>query len=491
MKRESGILMHISSLPSNYGIGTFGKEAYKFVDFLDETNQSYWQFLPLGPTSYGDSPYQSFSINALNPYFIDLDILVDENLLTKEDIIDSTYGKKINYGNLYKERYVVLKKAFNNFNLKNEQYLKFLDEHKSWVFDYANFMAIKKHFDDVSLMYWPSKVRKRNKEVLAPLFILLEKEINFELFLQFKAYEQYFKLKRYANNKNIKLMGDIPIYVSYDSSDVWMRPDLFLLDDDNKPTHVAGVPPDNFSKDGQLWGNPLYKWDRHLEENFDWWIERIRMQVTMFDSIRIDHFIGFVNYFKIPADHKTARNGVWEKALGKELFQEVHKRLGNLDIVAEDLGVITDEVRQLLKDTNFPGMKLLQFAFDSREESDYIPHLYPVNSVAYTGTHDNETTKQWFDKLNKEDLNYCLDYINAKDDNNKVDALIKETLKSPSRLAIIPIQDYLNLGSEGRMNTPSTLGNNWDFRVGKTYLTKELKNKIAYFTKLYGRSKLF
>lgn len=489
MKRESGILMHISSLPSNYGIGTFGKEAYKFVDFLDETNQTYWQFLPLGPTSYGDSPYQSFSINALNPYFIDLDILVDENLLTKEDIIDSTYGKKINYGNLYKERYVVLKKAFNNFNLKNEQYLKFIDEHKYWVFDYANFMAIKKHFDDVSLMYWPSKVRKRNKEVLAPLFILLEKERNFELFLQFKAYEQYFKLKRYANSKNIKLMGDIPIYVSYDSSDVWMRPDLFLLDDDNKPTHVAGVPPDNFSKDGQLWGNPLYKWDRHLEENFDWWIERIRMQVTMFDSIRIDHFIGFVNYFKIPADHKTARNGVWEKALGKELFQEVHKRLGNLDIVAEDLGVITDEVRQLLKDTNFPGMKLLQFAFDSREESDYIPHLYPVNSVAYTGTHDNETTKQWFDKLNKEDLNYCLDYINAKNDNNKVDGLIKETLKSPSRLAIIPIQDYLNLGSEGRMNTPSTLGNNWDFRVEKTYLTKEFKNKIAYFTKLYGRSK--
>lgn len=490
MKRRAGILMHISSLPSSYGIGTFGKEAFKFVDFLNKTNQTYWQLLPIGPTSFGDSPYQSFSINAINPYFIDLDILIDEKLLKKEDIINSEYGKKINYGKLYKERYIVLRKAFNNFNLKDNNYLTFLNNHKHWVYDYANFMAIKKHFDDISLLYWPNEIRKRDNDALKPLFLKLEKEINFELFLQYKAYEQFFKLKQYANSKNIKLIGDIPIYVSYDSSDVWMRPDLFMLDKDNKPTHVAGVPPDNFSKDGQLWGNPLYEWEKHREENFNWWIERIKMQTTMFDYIRIDHFIGFVNYFKIKADEKTARNGVWEKALGKELFQEVYNRLGKLNIIAEDLGVITDDVRKLLKDTNFPGMKLLQFAFDSREESDYLPHNYTTNTVAYTGTHDNETSKEWFSKLNKEDFKYALNYINAKEDENLVDALIKETLKSPSFIAIIPIQDYLNLGPEGRMNIPSTLGNNWDFRIKKNYWTLELEKKISYFTKLYGRSKI-
>lgn len=487
MSRSSGILLHVTSLPSNYGIGTFGKEAYKFVDFLEKTNQTYWQFLPLGPTSFGDSPYQSFSINALNPYFIDLDILVKEGLLLKKDIIDSTYSKKINYGKLYDERYKVLRKAFNNFNENDYHYQNFINIHKDWVYDYAQFMTIKRKFDDVSLMYWPSDVRTRNHDVLNKLIDENQTEIKFQLFLQYLAYKQFYELKTYANNKGIKLIGDIPIYVSYDSSDVWTRPELFMLDQENIPTFVAGVPPDNFSKDGQLWGNPLYNWEKHKEENFKWWINRIKHQTHMFDVIRIDHFIGFVNYYKIPATDETAANGVWEKALGKELFKQVKLELGELNIIAEDLGVITDEVRALLKDTGFPGMKLLQFAFDSREESDYIPHLYPKNSVAYTGTHDNETTKEWFTKLNEKDLNYCLNYINCTNKRNQVDSLIKETLKSPSNLAIIPMQDYLGLGSEGRMNIPSTLGNNWMWRLNKDYETNELINKVKNFTNLYGR----
>ncbi|HHT55815.1 MAG TPA: 4-alpha-glucanotransferase [Acholeplasma sp.] len=487
MSRTSGILLHVTSLPSNYGIGTFGKEAYRFVDFLEKTNQTYWQFLPLGPTSFGDSPYQSFSINALNPYFIDLDILVKEGLLKKKDIIDSTYSKKINYGKLYSERYQVLRKAFNNFDNKNQDYLNFINNHHDWVYDYAHFMAIKKHFDDVSLMYWPKEVRTRDDFTLHLLIEKNEEDINFQLFLQYQAYKQFYELKKYANKKGIKLIGDIPIYVSYDSSDVWTRPELFMLDHENIPTFVAGVPPDNFSKDGQLWGNPLYNWPKHQEENFKWWIKRIKRQIDLFDVIRIDHFIGFVNYYKIPATDETAANGVWEKALGRELFKQVKQELGELNIIAEDLGVITDEVRELLKDTGFPGMKLLQFAFDSREESDYIPHLYPVNAVAYTGTHDNETTKEWFSKLNENDLAYCLEYINCTNKRNQVDSLIKETLKSPAKLAIIPMQDYLGLGSEGRMNIPSTLGNNWMWRLNNDYETKDLIDKIKRFTNLYGR----
>lgn len=489
MSRTSGILLHVTSLPSNYGIGTFGKEAYRFIDFLERTNQTYWQFLPLGPTSFGDSPYQSFSINALNPYFIDLDILVSEGLLNNNDIIDSTYSKDINYGRLYDERYQVLRKAFNKFNENNYDYENFINIHKDWVYDYAHFMTIKKLFDDVSLMYWPNEVRIRDNETINKLINENQEEIKFHLFLQFQAYKQFYELKRYANNKGIKLIGDIPIYVSYDSSDVWTRPELFMLDHKNIPTHVAGVPPDNFSKDGQLWGNPLYNWEKHKEQNFKWWIKRIKNQTEMFDVIRIDHFIGFINYYKIPAQDKTAANGIWEKALGRELFNQVKIELGELNIIAEDLGVITDEVRALLKDTGFPGMKLLQFAFDSREESDYIPHLYPTNSVAYTGTHDNETTKEWFTKLNENDLNYCLDYINCTNKNNQVDSLIKETLKSPSNLAIIPIQDYLGLGREGRMNIPSTLGNNWMWRLNKDYENEELIDKVRNFTNLYGRKR--
>ena len=486
--RESGILLHVSSLPSKYGIGTFGKEAYKFIDFLEKTNLTYWQILPLGPTSYGDSPYQSFSANALNPYFVDLDILVSEGLINTEDLVDAKYDVMVDYNKLYEERYLILKKAFKRFNLNDKTYIDFINK-EAWLHDYALYMTIKKHYDDVSLIEWPVEAKIRDKKVLDKFNKENLEDVNFYKFIQFKAYEQYFKMKEYANNKGIKIVGDIPIYVAYDSSDVWTRPELFQLDEESSPVFVAGVPPDPFTADGQLWGNPLYDWEKHEEEGFKWWINRIKSQTEMFDMIRIDHFIGFENYYSIPFEDSHARNGVWKKAPGKKLFEKVREELGELNIIAEDLGVITDEVKALLKYTKFPGMKLLQFAFDPREESDYIPHLYDENCVAYTGTHDNETSRQWFEGLSKENLEYCLDYINCQVPGTEVDSLIKATLASKARLAIIPMQDYLNLGKEARMNIPSTLGGNWQWRLNEQYETEELVKKIKKFVKLYGRNR--
>ncbi|MDY0276821.1 MAG: 4-alpha-glucanotransferase [Acholeplasma sp.] len=489
MSRESGILLHVSSLPSKYGIGTFGKEAYRFVDFLDKTNQSYWQILPLGPTSYGDSPYQTFSAYATNPYFIDLDILVSEGLLLNEEIISSETGTKVDYEKIYNDRYIVLRKAFNRFDKNNDSYQTFLREQKEWLDDYALFMALKKNFDGVSWQFWPQEIRVRDEETIKKLKNELKDEICFQLFLQYKAHEQFFQLKNYANAKGVKIIGDIPIYVAYDSSDVWTNPKLFQLDESRNMTNVAGVPPDGFTADGQLWGNPLYAWDEHERNGFDWWIKRIQNQTKLYDMVRIDHFIGFENYYSVPAKDKTAVNGVWKKGPGIRLFNKVKETLGDLNIIAEDLGVITDDVRKLLKSTNYPGMKLLQFAFDSREVSDYIPYLYNENTIAYTGTHDNETTKEWFSKLNEKDLEYCRSYINCQIKGTEVDSLIKTTLATKSKIVIIPMQDYLNLGKEARMNIPSTLGNNWVWRMSGEYLTDDLIVKIKEWVKIYGRNK--
>ncbi|VEU81121.1 4-alpha-glucanotransferase [Haploplasma axanthum] len=331
------------------------------------------------------------------------------------------------------------------------------------------------------------EIRTRNKNAISKLEELLSEDIKFQLFLQYTAYKQFMDLKKYANNNGINIIGDIPIYVAYDSSDVWINPNLFQLNDELKPIHVAGVPPDGFTALGQLWGNPLYNWSNHEKEDFKWWIKRIESQMSLFDMIRIDHFIGFENYYSIPAKDTNAINGKWEKGPGIKLFKKIKEKLGDLNIIAEDLGVITDDVRKLLKDTGFPGMKLLQFAFDSRDESDYIPYSYDENSIAYTGTHDNETTRQWFNKLNKDDLEYCLDYINCEVKGNEVDSLIKIALSTKSKLTIIPMQDYLDLGEEARMNIPSTLGGNWMWRLEKDYWKKDLEFKIARWTKLYGR----
>ncbi len=489
MKRESGILLHISSLPSKYGIGTFGKEAYKFVDLLEKSGQTYWQILPLGPTSFGDSPYQSFSIHALNPYFIDVDLLKEEKLLKQKDITDSTTGKYINYGKLYIERYDILYKAFLNFDVNDNDYLWFKGEHRYWLDDYAIFMSIKEKHDDNSPLLWPKKYRKRDPEAINDFIKTHKEEIEFQKFMQFLAYKQYFNLRKYANRKGIKIIGDIPIYLSYDSSDVWTKPHLFMLDEDYKPTYVAGVPPDGFSPEGQLWGNPLYNWAKHKEENFKWWIGRIKSQLHLYDYIRIDHFIGFVNYYKIKATAETAVKGVWEKAEGFLLFEQLKRELGdNLPIIAEDLGVVTDEVRRLLKETGYPGMKVLQFGFDLKGDSDAAPHNILYNYVVYTGTHDSKTTRQWINELDPKELDYVLDYINGYK-SSAVYSLIKTAFKTNAKLVIIPIQDYLDLGKHSRINEPATIGHNWIWRLDENYLTKELIQKIKHVTTLYRRKR--
>lgn len=485
--RRSGILCHISSLPSSYGIGTFGQSAYDFVDFLVTSKQSFWQILPLGPTSYGDSPYQTFSAFALNPYFIDLEMLVLEKLIEKKDIISTFENPRfIEYHHLYLERYEILNKAFNNFK-PTKAYEDFLEKHKHWLFDYSLFMALKLFYQGQSWLNWDEKIRNREESTLKHYSEVLKKDIDFYQFLQFKAYQQWLNLKSYANKHQVQIIGDMPIYVSYDSSDVWANPEMFDLDENKKPNHVAGVPPDYFAKDGQLWGNPLYNWDHLEKNNFTWWIDRIASDTLLFDHIRIDHFIGFVNYFSITYGEKTARQGVWKKGPGKKLFDVIKAKLGDVHIIAEDLGVLNEHVRDLIKQTGFPGMKVLQFAFDAKEESDYLPHLYTENVVVYTGTHDNQTTSSWFKTLAKEDLRYCYDYINYQGVGSPVDSLIKLALASIAQTAVIPIQDYLHLTDEARMNTPSTQSNNWRWRLLETDLTKDLSQKIKKLSQLYGR----
>jgi 4-alpha-glucanotransferase len=488
--RTSGILLHISSLPSPYGIGSYGKSAYDFVDYLKNAHQTYWQILPLGPTSYGDSPYQTFSAFANNPYFIDLDLLVEEKLLKKSEIISSMKNPRyIDYKALYDERFIVLKKAFKRFNPYQNDYIEFIERHKEWVMDYALFMAIKAHYDGQSWMYWHDHLRYYNPNNIEQAKLDFKEDMDFHLFLQFKADEQWMKLKTYANQNGIKIIGDMPIYVSYDSSDVWANTHLFDLDHYKLPNSIAGVPPDNFSQDGQLWGNPLYRWPLMEANGFSWWIKRVKAAQIMYDWVRIDHFIGFVNYYSVPYGDKTAVNGKWVEGPGLKIFTAIKEALGDVAIIAEDLGVVTDAVRTVLKETGFPGMKIMQFAFDPKEDSDFLPHNYTRNTIVYTGTHDNETSKTWFDKLPKPSLDYCLAYINHKGAGSKrVDSLIKATLASISDTAIIPYQDYLNFGEEARINIPSTLGNNWVWRTKKTDFKSSVQNKMTTWTKLYGRS---
>ncbi len=489
--RKTGILLHISSLPSPYGIGTYGKEAYRFVDFLEKSDQSYWQLLPLGPTSYGDSPYQTFSAFANNPYFIDLEELVKEKLLKKSEILSTFKSPRfVDYEELYEERFIMLKKAFDRFNLLDKDYLEFIESNKKWLNDYALFMAIKMKHNGASWLLWSDDLRLRKPNVLAEYQKMLKEDIAFYKFLQFKSADQWLKLKKYANDKGIMIIGDMPIYVSYDSSDVWANPQYFDLYPNRLPVHIAGVPPDNYSSDGQLWGNPLYNWEELEKNEYDWWVDRVKASMEIFDMIRIDHFIGFQNFFSISSEQKTAKNGEWKKGPGLKLFNVIKQKLGDVNIIAEDLGVVTEEVRKLLKETGFPGMKLLQFAFDSREANDYIPYLYTRNVIAYTGTHDNPTTLSWFNTLPESDLRYCLNYINHSGNQSKVDSLIKATLSCIADTTIIPMQDYLHLGDEGRMNKPSTTGNNWRWRLLRSELNSKLLAKIKDMTNLYGREKM-
>ncbi len=496
--RKCGVLLPIFSLSSEYGIGSFSKEAYDFVDFLQEAGQSYWQLLPLGPTSYGDSPYQSFSTFAGNPYFIDINTLIDEGLLTKKDAGKYDFGgseEYIDYEKIYDSRFKLLKTAYDNFIKKSKSFAdrakKFEAYKKSrdnfWLADYALFMALKNDNGGRSWNTWEEGVRLRKPSAIKAAKEKYKEEIDFYCFLQFLFSEQWSKLKAYANHKGIDIIGDIPIYVAFDSSDTWANPELFYLDENNEPVEVAGCPPDAFSATGQLWGNPLYKWDYHEKTGYKWWLKRIAHCYKIYDVVRIDHFRGFDEYYAIPYGNPTAEKGRWRKGPGYKLFDAMKKQLGEKRVIAEDLGFLTDSVIKLVKRTGYPGMKILQFAFDSREESDYLPHNYVKNCIVYTGTHDNDTTRNWFDTLPRDDKKFCKEYLGIKKSSDAVWAVIRSAFASVSDTVIIPMQDYLELPGYARINTPSTLGGNWVWRLKKDALTKEVAGKMNDFARIYRR----
>ncbi len=491
--RTSGILLPVSSIPSAYGIGSFSKEAYEFVDFLERAGQSYWQILPLGPTGYGDSPYQSFSTFAGNPYYIDLEELIEEGLLTKEQCEARDFGANeayVDYEKIYKSRFVVLKEAFDNSRIEeNEDFQAFAKENAFWLSDYSLYMAVKDSYKGKSWSEWDEDIRLRRPEAIERYRNQLKEEILFYEFQQYLFDTQWRKLKKYANDRGVKIIGDIPIYVALDSADTWANPELFQLDENRRPTGVAGCPPDAFSATGQLWGNPLYKWDYHKETEYAWWIQRISYCYKLYDVVRIDHFRGFDEYYNIPFGDTTAEFGRWEKGLGYDLFKVMKKKIGDKPVIAEDLGFLTPTVNQLLKKSGYPGMKVLQFAFDSREESDYLPHNYTANSVVYTGTHDNDTTVGWYQVINRRDRSFAKKYLNIKSSRELEWNFIRAALGSVSDTAVIPMQDYLGLGSEARINVPSTLGTNWKWRMVKGQIPEGLAEKIYDVCKLYGRVK--
>lgn len=490
--RSSGILMHISSLPSSYGIGTMGKEAREFVDFLVESAQSYWQVLPICPTSYGDSPYQSFSSFAGNPYFIDLDTLCREGLLEEKECESYAWGTnelEVDYGTLYESRYPLLHKAYNRFQ-KNipADYTKFCKEQEDWLGDYALFMALKDAHNGVAWSQWEEELKVRQPEAMKKAEAELAKEVDFWKMIQYLFYKQWNALKSYANEKGIKIIGDVPIYVAMDSADVWANPTQFYLDKNLDPIDVAGCPPDAFSEDGQLWGNPLFRWDAMKKDDFTWWTRRMEKMTKLFDVVRIDHFRGFDSYYAIPFGDKTARNGEWREGPGIELFRTMEKKLGKMNVIAEDLGFLTDSVRQMLKDSGYPGMKLIQFAFDTREDGDYLPHNYTRNCVVYAGTHDNDTIIGWMNTAPKNCVAYAKEYLKLDMAEGYHWGVMRGVWSSVGDMAVVTMQDILGIGSEGRMNIPSTLGCNWKWRMKEGCLDDKLAAKIRNYVEVYGRA---
>lgn len=495
--RECGILLPIASLPSDYGIGAFSKEAYEFVDQLKEAGQSYWQILPLGPTGYGDSPYQAFSAFAGNPYFIDLEQLIQEGLLTKKECEAADFGEDeryIDYGKLYNSRFLVLRKAFHRWQEELEGLGKKADkvlrrELGEETREYCFYAALKKHFGDKSWECWETDIRMREPEAMKRYGKLLEEDIRFYGFLQLMFKRQWKKLRAYAKKKGIKLIGDIPIYVAFDSADAWSHPELFQFDKEGRPKAVAGCPPDAFSETGQLWGNPLYDWGYHKKTGFAWWLERMKYSFELYDVVRVDHFRGFDEYYAIPAKDDTAINGTWKKGPGIALFKKMKETFGDLNIIAEDLGYLTPSVHKLLKDTGFPGMKVLQFAFSTGERSVYLPYFYDHNCVVYTGTHDNDTTRGWYETMDEDEKAFTADYLDNEDTSKEEITwdFIRLAVASVADLAVIPLQDYLNVGKEGRINTPSTLGGNWTWRLQKGQFTPDVIRRCRKLNEIYGR----
>ena len=488
--RKSGILLAVSSIPSKYGIGTFSKEAYEFVDFLEKAGQSLWQILPLGPTGYGDSPYQSFSTFAGNPYYIDMEEFIEKGFLTREDCENAGFleGAFVDYEKIFYGKFELLKKAFLNSNITEDvDYRKFVADNQAWLPDYALYMAVKDSFGGISWIEWDEDIKLRKKEALQKYREELKEQVEFYQFQQYYFAKQWKALKKYANKKGIEIVGDIPIYVALDSADTWANPQLFQVDEECIPVAVAGCPPDAFSATGQLWGNPLYDWEYMKKTEYAWWVERIRYCYEIYDIVRIDHFRGFDEYYSIPYGDPTAEFGHWEKGPGYELFKVIKKNLGKIKVIAEDLGFLTDTVIKLVEKTGYPGMKVLQFAFDSREESDYLPHNYVKNSIVYTGTHDNDTTKHWYEVLDKQDKRFANRYLDGANINNICKKMIRSALGSVADTAVIPMQDYLELDGDARMNEPSTLGKNWKWRLVEGQLTDKLAKEIYSLTKTYGR----
>lgn len=490
--RKAGILMPISSLPSPYGIGTMGAAAREFVDFLAEGGQACWQILPVCPTSFGDSPYQSFSSYAGNPYFIDLDDLAEEGLLEKSEYADLNWGDNeeyVDYGLMYQTRYPVLRKACARL-LAAEQadFTEFCTEHAVWLEDYALFMALKGANGGVSWFQWPEELRLRRPEAMEKAKVELADEVAFWKAVQYLFFQQWKKLKTYANQNKVSIIGDLPIYVSGDSADVWANPDQFQLDEKGIPTEVAGCPPDGFAADGQLWGNPLFRWDKMKEDGYQWWLRRIAFQFNIYDTLRIDHFRGFDEYYAIPYGDATARNGRWRPGPGIDFFNAVNQTLGEKDIIAEDLGFLTDTVRQLLEDTGYPGMKILEFAFDSRDTgSDYLPHCYPRHCVVYAGTHDNDTIQGWMATAPEGDVEYAKDYLRLSEEEGWHWGMMRSAWACVADLAVMQMQDILGLGSEARMNVPSTLGTNWKWRAKAGGYDKALAKRLYREMQVYQR----
>ena len=491
--RTNGILMPVFSLPSVYGIGDMGPEAYRFVDFLEKAGQRFWQILPLNPTNYGDSPYQSFSTFAGNPYFISPERLIDDGLLTKSEADSFDFGhnpEKVDYGKLYNNRLPMLKLAFSRFE-GGKEYVSFVKENEAWLEGYALFMTLKNLHQDRSWTEWEHDYRFHKEDALERIRLEHGDLVELYKFIQYEFDRQWKALKAYANKKKIRIIGDVPIYVAYDSADVWSNPKQFYLDEDLKPVKVSGCPPDAFSEDGQLWGNPLYLWDTMAkdEEPYHWWRQRVAKALELYDVIRIDHFRGFEAYYTIPFGNKTAAGGKWVKGPGMDLFRAIQADHPgeDLPIIAEDLGFLTPEVKQLLQDSGFPGMKVLQFAFDSREENDYLPHNYTRNCVVYTGTHDNDTIMGWTHTAAKSDVEFARKYLHANHDEGFNWTMMRAAMMSVADTCILMMQDFMGLSSDARINEPSTLGGNWQWRIDGGCINDWLAEIILENTKMYGR----
>ena len=491
MQRSSGILFPIFSLPSRGGIGTFGREAYEFIDFLSAAGQRYWQLLPLGPTSYGDSPYQSFSAYAGNPYFIDPTLLMEDGLLTEAEIAAHTPpdGPTVDYAAIYETRFTLLGIAANRGLARNEaEFSRFCAKNTSWLPDYALFMALKAHFGMRAWSKWEDDdIRFRRPAALAAYRASLAREITKNYYIQYLFFRQYEALRAYANQKGVKLMGDLPIYVAMDSADVWAQPQSFLLDENLLPIAVSGVPPDDFSATGQRWGNPLYRWEDMRKDGYTWWRARIRGARKLYDAIRIDHFRGFSSYWSVDAKETHATHGVWVQGPGLELIRALREAAAGMEIIAEDLGYLDEKVHTLLRESGFPGMKVLEFAFDSREPGNYLPHTYPENCVCYVGTHDNAPIMAWRHEAAPEDVRFAEEYLGLNDGEGFNLGMIRGGMSSVAVLFVAQMQDWLGLGAQARTNTPSTLGNNWKWRMEKGALTPELAKKIRRMTYIYGR----